>query len=46
LYINSDMWSAISPGLNPVDYRILGVTCERAYEIPIQDMDEWCHVGG
>ena len=39
-FINPDMYPAISPDLNPVDYRILCMTQQRAYQVPIRDAEE------
>jgi len=37
-FIASDMWLPNSADLNSLDYRIWGVTQERAYQTPIQDI--------
>ena len=35
-FISPDLWPAISPDLNPVDYKIRGVMQKRMYQTPIR----------
>jgi len=39
-FIGPDVWSANSPDLNPVDYRIWGLIQERVYQTAIRDVDD------
>jgi len=39
-FIGPELWSANSPDLNAVDYRIWGLMQQRVYQSPIQDIDD------
>ena len=42
-FIASDLWPPNSPDLNPVDYRIRGVTQDCVYQTPVQDVTDLKH---
>jgi len=36
----ADLWTANSPGVNPVDYKVWGVIQERVYRTPTLDVTD------
>jgi len=42
-FISLDLWPPNSPDINPVDYRIWGLTQECVYKTPLHDTSDWKH---